>query len=293
MLKDIESISRLLCAFQGLNFEMEVPEKLPDHVIGDHTRILQAVLYMLGNVLCLGDGGSFVLCVSSINSTDTNCLKWKQLTYKDSALLKFEVCRTNSKEYDPSSSEEIREKHNSETANPGFLASIHVKGWQRLPIHPSEGCLIEPRCMDPQTAGCLFKGMETLLADSDSFNRSITRKLMTNLGCHLTVVSSWCQCKETLQLRGSHFHLLLIEDDLLEEDGKQIFAWIRKLSLRSLLRVVALTSESNWDIQSWCLHHGTDGVIRKPVILEELEDVLQRVFLLKEGTPFPFLQNPD
>ena len=163
----------------------------------------------------------------------------------------------------------------------------------RLPIHPSEGCLIEPRCMDPQTAGCLFKGMKTLLADSDSFNRSITRKLMTNLGCHLTVVSSWCQCKETLQLRGSHFHLLLIEDNLLEEDGKQIFAWIRKLSLRSSLRVVALTSESNWDIQSWCLHHGTDGVIRKPVILEELEDVLQRVFLLKEGTPFPFLQNPD
>ena len=121
MLKDIKSISRLWCAFQGLNFEMEVPEKLPDHVIGDQTRILQAVLYMLGNVLCLGDGGSFVLCVSSINSTDTNCLKWKQLTYEDSALLKFEVCRTNSKEYDPSSSEEIREKHNSEPANPGIF----------------------------------------------------------------------------------------------------------------------------------------------------------------------------
>ncbi|RVW56633.1 Ethylene receptor 2 [Vitis vinifera] len=106
-----------------------------------------------GKCLVLGDGGSFVLC----------------------------FCRTNSKEYDPISSEENREKHNSETANPGIFSfntcermaklmhgtlSIGPSSLGsgrsmnltiRLPIHPSKDVLLNQGAWIPRLRDAFSK----------------------------------------------------------------------------------------------------------------------------------------
>ncbi|KAF8364998.1 hypothetical protein HHK36_032995 [Tetracentron sinense] len=102
MLKEVEGVSKLLCAFRGLSFEVHLSEKVPDRVIGDDTRVLQAVLYMVGKVSGLGNSGTVILRVSTENgsqeSLDPNGIAWKQTISEDFAHFRFEVGRIDSKE---------------------------------------------------------------------------------------------------------------------------------------------------------------------------------------------------
>ncbi|KAA8543830.1 hypothetical protein F0562_021993 [Nyssa sinensis] len=211
-------VPRRYCALsEALILNLMFAGRCRGRVIGDETRILQAVLCMVGKVSGYGESGSgtVVLCVyvenGSQGSSDPNYLTWKRYVYEGSVLLKFDVRRVKSREDCSSFIQRDWEKctlekpginfslceklaklmhgsastgHNSEDLDGTMNFTI------RLPIQHSQRGLIQTRCMDPENPRCLLKGMKTILADSDGFNRSITRKLLENLGCHLTIVSS-------------------------------------------------------------------------------------------------------
>ncbi|OVA15584.1 Signal transduction response regulator [Macleaya cordata] len=309
MLKEAAGVSKLLCGCRKLNFDIRVYEKVPDRVIGDETRILQAVLYMVGKASRLGERGTVILSVYIDNGLqgilDPKYFAWKQNASEDFAYLRFEVGRMDLRE-DGSSLLEQKDDENFGDAAGGqgpqglkfniceklaelMHGSVSVvpttQGVDttmnltiRLQLQRSEGGLVKSRCMDPETARCLLKGMNTLLIDRDSFNQSITRKLMEKLGCHFAVVTSWHQCLESLHRDGNNYHLLLVDLGMLEEEGLQVFDMIRKLRLENWLLVIALALKSDGGTRDRCLQNGINGVICKPIILQEMEDELQRIF---------------
>ncbi|KAF8396814.1 hypothetical protein HHK36_018447 [Tetracentron sinense] len=306
MLKEVEGVSKLLCAFRGLSFEVHLSEKVPDRVIGDDTRVLQAVLYMVGKVSGLGNSGTVILRVSTENgsqeSLDPNGIAWKQTISEDFAHFRFEVGRIDSKEERSSfllqkDDEECCDEASKQGINMNICEKLaqlmhgsisvvpNIQGLGRsmnltirLELQPLEAGPTQPRCRDPENARCLLKGMNTLLADGDGFNQSVTRKVLENLGCHLAVVTSWHQCVKSLHLDGKTYHLLLIDLGILEEDGNEVFSRIKALRQENWLLVVGLALRSDRDTRNRCLRNGIHGVICKPVILQELEDELQRIF---------------
>lgn len=148
----------------------------------------------------------------------------------------------------------------------------------RLQLKRSLVGLARPRYIDPKTPESLLNGMNILLADEDSFNRSITRKLLGQTGCYLTVVSSWYQCLETLFCHnGNEYHLLLIDLGILEENVHEVCSLIRRLQSERWFLVVALTSKADRNTRDRCLQNGMNGVIGKPVILKEMAVELQRI----------------
>ncbi|XP_010256828.1 PREDICTED: ethylene receptor 2-like isoform X2 [Nelumbo nucifera] len=315
MLKEAVVVSKLLCASQAVDLDFHISKEVPDQVVGDETRILQAVMYMLGKVLGSGVGGTVSLSVSreyhSGDRLDPNYPAWRPARSEEYVLLRFKVVKTDSME-DDDSSLPVDELCSGEAGSQKTKFNICEKLAQlmhgsmssglasegvdrcmnltiRLRLQQSGGGFIQPRYMEPDTSRCLLKGMNILLADVHGFNQSITRKLLVNLGCHIAVVNSWHQCLETIHMGGNNHHLLLIDLGILEEDGIEMFARIRKLRLETSLLIVALTSRPDRNTRDVCLGNGIHGVICKPVILPELEDELQRVFR-SAGTVPSFLQ---
>lgn len=143
------------------------------------------------------------------------------------------------------------------------------------------------RHMGPESPASLLNGMNILMADGDSFNQFITRKLLEKTGCHLTVVSSWYQCLETLHQKGSEFQLLLLDICIFEETIHEMTALIRRLHPESRLLIVAMTSKEIRATRNRCLQNGMNGVIGKPVVLREMVDELQRIVKKMAQVPSP------
>lgn len=157
----------------------------------------------------------------------------------------------------------------------------------RLQVKRSMVGLPRPMYIGPKTPESLLNGMNVLLADGDSFNLSITRKLLGQTGCHLNVVSTWYQCLETLHHNGNEYQMLLIDLDILEENIHEVCALVRRLQSERRFLVVALTSKADRDTRNRCLQNGMNGVISKPVIWREMAVELQRVIQKIVQVPSP------
>ncbi|KAI3954596.1 hypothetical protein MKW98_019727 [Papaver atlanticum] len=315
MLKEAASISKFMCACKKSDFEIIVSELVPDRVIGDETRILQAILYMVGKILGAGDCDIVVLQIYAENDLqdglDPRYFGWKQDPVPKFTYLHFEVCRRDLRETGGSSLW-MRNENEHYDGNPDggrvtqfniceklaelMQGSVSVNHSPyslsetmnfriRLQLQRSEG-LIDPMCKDPETARSVLEGMNTLLLDRDGFNQSITKKLLEKLECHITVVSSWYQCAQSLLQDGNTYHLLLLDIGMLKEEGHWVFDTLGRLSTRPV--VIAMTAlKSDRVTRDWCIQNGINGVICKPVILQEMEDELHRIFQLARKTRSP------
>ncbi|MQM02256.1 hypothetical protein Taro_035023 [Colocasia esculenta] len=304
-LEEAVAMSRLLCSCRGASLSHNVSGKIPSRAVGDERRILQAILYMVAHVLGPGDQGSVLLRIQVEEGSQG---AWKQGPYEDSIKLGFEVSRIISSGEDCSamlevSGRDVRDQGPSiafceqlaELMDGCLLVGSASQSLQksmnlliRLQAQRSdEGC-IWPRysCSeDNETSQTLLEGMRILLVDGDVVNRSISRKIFEKFGCHLAVASSWYECFESLYLKGNKFHLLLIDLFILNEEGQDTSSRMRKLYSEGWLITIALVPKTDKDVQEECTKIGVHGVIRKPIVLQEVVNELTRITQRLQASP--------
>ncbi|RZR82223.1 hypothetical protein BHM03_00008604 [Ensete ventricosum] len=296
ILEEAVAMSRLLCACRGVHFKFEVSGQVHRAVVGDTKRILQALWCMLGNVLDLGDCRTIFLQVMVVSrmQDDISISKYGVLQQglgEDTVVLKFEVRRIGIKREDdniahskhgldigdPRISFAICEKlarlmHGSFTVRPKAAYEESFQLLIRLPCPRSRDELLMTRYIDIESFP--FKGMRVLLMDIDRSSIVITKLLLEKLGCHLTTVHSWCQ---GVHMMGSQFHLLLIDDKILENNKHEVASRIKQLSCKSWPLFVALTPNAGRKTKERCLQDGMHGVLCKPVVLKQMIDEVRRI----------------
>ncbi|CAL9123508.1 unnamed protein product [Musa textilis] len=296
ILEEAVAMSRLLCACRGVHFKFEVTGRVHRAVVGDTKQILQALWCMLGNVLGLGHCRTIFLqvLVESSMQDDISTSKYgvmQQGLGEGTVVLKFEVRRIGIKRKDNNIA---HSKHGLDIGDPGISFAIceklarlmhgsfsvlpeaaYEESFQlltRLPCPRSRDELLMTRYTDIES--CPFKGMRVLLMDIDRSSIVITKLLLEKLGCHLTTVHSWCH---GVHMMGSQFHLLLIDDKILENNRHEVASRIKQLSSKSWPLFVALTPNTDRKTKERCLQDGMHGVLCKPVILKQMIDELRRI----------------
>lgn len=300
MIQDVVSVSRLLCACRGVSFEFHVSGAIPGPVLGDERRIVQVLLYMIGTILSSGDKATVSLQVRIENGNNGDgSLDREYVAGKGKGIvaLKFEARRTGFRKEDniPDLNEskfdggdcqisfslcrKLAELMHGMISVSNTSASLekNMKLIIRLQHQQSGEGFVWPRFMDLEATKCPFRGMRILLVDSDCYNVYLTRKLLGKFGCHLSIVSSRYHCMEMLYLKGNQFHLLLIDVQIFEGDRYELSACIKKICTEKWPLIVALTPNTERNTREQCLQDGMHGVIRKPVILQEIIDELQRI----------------
>ncbi|CAA6655027.1 unnamed protein product [Spirodela intermedia] len=128
-----------------------------------------------------------------------------------------------------------------------------------------------------ESTRAMLEGMNILLVDGDTVNRSASRRVFERLGCRLTMASSWFECSELLYLRGSRFHLLLIDAAVLSKEGSDMSAQLGQLCSEGRLIAIALVPKGENDPPEWWMATGVQGAIAKPVVLQEMALELGRI----------------
>lgn len=125
----------------------------------------------------------------------------------------------------------------------------------------------------------LLRGLQVLLVDNDGVNRAVTQKLLQKLGCVVTSVSSGFECLAVIAPTGSSIQVILLDLHMPELDGFEVATRIRKFRSRSWPMIVALTASADEDLRERCMQIGISGIIRKPVMLQEIASELRRILM--------------
>lgn len=123
----------------------------------------------------------------------------------------------------------------------------------------------------------MFRGLQVILADDDSVNRMVTKKLLEKLGCQVTAVSSGFQCLTALGPSSTTFQLVILDLHMPEMDGYEVAMRIRKFRSRSWPLIIALTASAEENVWERCLQVGMNGLVKKPVLIQGIAEEIRKV----------------
>ncbi|MDO9315868.1 MAG: PAS domain S-box protein [Burkholderiaceae bacterium] len=285
---------------KGLQVHVERPT-LPDGLVGDATRLKQALLNYASNAVKFTAAGSVALRVI-VQESET-----------DSALLRFEVEDTGIGIDAPTQARLFRafEQADSSTTRAyggtglGLAITRRLaelmggevgvdsqpgKGsrfWFTARLARCAGALPPPHKVDARDAEALLRqhhaGRRVLLAEDDPVNRTVVEALLTDAGLQVTLAHDGVEAVRLATCEP--VDLILMDMQMPRLDGPDATRRIRQTLHGATVPIIALTANAFAEDRDRCLGSGMDDFITKPVEAEALFEAT--LAWLSKGRPEP------
>jgi CheY-like chemotaxis protein len=283
MMEQLDHVFALQASVKGIVFESSIGADVPPWVEGDGNRVRQILTNLLSNALKFTSEGSVRLFVErgerdqiSFRVADTGIgipadklgVIFDVFTQAESSTtrryggtgLGLAICHRLAKAMGGSITVRSEESGGSE-----FTVI--------LPL---------PACGPPDNQGGeqkqskLPEELRVLVVEDSAINRLVAASLLKNLGCEVSLA---CDGEQgVLAARRFHYDLILMDCHMPHVDGYEATRLIRALSgPHSATPIVALTASALAEDRQRCLDAGMDGYLAKPIRIEELRAVVEKV----------------
>ena len=284
LVNDVLSIVKQRAVEKGLELTSAVME-LPHSLVGDETRLRQALLNYVGNALKFTSTGSVHIEVKPLEEDDT------------SVLLKFSVIDTG-----PGMTEEVAsrlfksfEQANSSTTRDfggtGLGLAITrsfaelMGGKAGVVSTPDKGSTfwftaqlpkgdpkvqVEDVMVDPHSAKkqllARFAGVRVLLAEDDDFNAEITSYLLSEAGILVDIAVDGRMAVQ--KVHANAYALVLMDMHMPQLDGIDATVQIRSDPAFATLPILAMTANAFKEDIAKCMAAGMNDFLSKPTAPE-------------------------
>ena len=151
--------------------------------------------------------------------------------------------------------------------------------WVEIPfkIRKRVKALVEVR--DSDTVKHTEPGnVSILVVEDNQINQKVAQRIFKKMGHKVTMASNGL---EAVQMAGAHdFDLIFMDIQMPEMDGLEATRTLREQGVDSL--IVAMTANAFASDRQNCLEAGMDDFIAKPIKLEDIRIVMERVFRKKK-----------
>lgn len=127
------------------------------------------------------------------------------------------------------------------------------------------------------------KKMRVLIADDNVVNRMILREILQSQHCIVKTVDHGDAVLDLLEHQ--HFDLMILDYNMPEMNGLEIFHIYHALPGSQPLKTVILTADATKATQERCLQAGVFRVLTKPVISKQIKALIEEVAQLAEHEP--------
>lgn len=139
-------------------------------------------------------------------------------------------------------------KHNKEV----------VKGWYDDKSLPSYNCNV-------------------LIVEDFEPNRDVAQAILEKLGCSVSIVDDGQEAIKVLQKNSEKYDLVFIDCQMPNMDGYKATKEIRKNKWGKDIMIYALTASAQTGDKKKCIAAGMNGYLSKPVKIEDIQQVLEKI----------------
>lgn len=118
-------------------------------------------------------------------------------------------------------------------------------------------------------------GLKVLLIDDDEINLVVARKLLERLGCTVSSLPSGSGFMNSVGPSSASFQLVMVNLEMSTINPLDAASRIRQYRSSHWPLVMAMTSEQN--VWEKCAQSGINGVLKKPLVLQDVKEELTRI----------------
>jgi signal transduction histidine kinase/ActR/RegA family two-component response regulator len=272
---------------KGLGLACRIEPGLPDALVGDAGRLRQVLVNLVGNALKFTEHGEVVVRTQAESTAEANLV------------LRFSVSDTGPgipphrldaifepfTQADGSVTRRFGGTGLGLTISRRLVALMGGRLW--VESTPEQGTTFHftarvaeatgDACGTGETDACSPRGKRVLVAEDNAVNQRVAAGLLQNMGHVVLVVADGRAALEALEREP--FDLVLMDVQMPGMDGLQASQELRRREEGTgrRLPVIALTAHAMKGDRERCLAAGMDGYLSKPIQVEELRKVLERI----------------
>lgn len=282
-LKSIYQLYQVVAQQQGLQFKLEKPDSLPQHVIGDSLRFRQVLSNLISNALKFTITGEVAIHVR-FDIFDNQKLRLF-IDVRDTGIgIPLEKLDKLFKSFSQVDSSTTR--HFGGTGLGLVICERLVKamhGVITVRSQPKKGsCFsfnieldidaksVEQPLKDTTTTNIVNSTMKILVVDDSHINRRVAVRLLEKLNIHADAATSGFEALEKLETQT--YDVILMDMQMPEMDGLETTQKIRQLNLAKRPFIIALTANAFDSDRERCLQAGMDEFLTKPFVFEDLQE---------------------
>ncbi len=278
---------------KGLELSTRITEEIPTYCQGDPTRLRQILTNLVSNAIKFTEAGSVIVDVSLIYKTPEECririqvkdtgigIEPDKLSYLFEPFTQADTSHTRKFGGTglglPITLQLSRLLGGSLSAKsePGKGTTFSVE----LPFKPIgslETAHEDNRADALENQTTAGTAAPILVAEDNKANKFLIERMLKRLGQDYRVVSNGQEAIEALQ--SGTYSMILMDCQMPELDGLEATRRIRRLeeSRHSGIPIVALTANAIKGDREQCLAAGMDDYLSKPLLMEDLQTVLNR-----------------
>jgi PAS domain S-box-containing protein len=273
---------------KGLQLRHQMADDVPDLLVGDPARLQQILFNLVGNAIKftetgqvdvvfeqMSEGGNTVVIITSVTDTGIGIPEDKQAVIFEA----FSQADTS---------------HTRQYGGTGLGLAITSRLVEMmggtLGVESVEGkgstfrfsLTLEKYHKDTlpsrkKNATFTSQSMNLLLAEDNPVNQRLAVRLLEKEGHVVTVVDTGKKVLDILLLKS--FDAILMDVQMPELDGLETTLAIRRDERRTgrHMPIVALTAHAMTEDRQRCLQAGMDAYISKPIVIEELHNILEEI----------------
>ena len=295
VIDDLENMLSVKAKAENLGFHINVDEQLPSQLYGDDVRIRQILINLLSNAVKYTEQGKVELNVTGGVQGDSVLLHFE---VKDTGIgIKKENQEKLFAEY-----KRIEEGNNRYTEGTGLGLTIVLRllgmMGSKLQVESEYGkgstfsFDLKQKIVDKKTIQQYRKEVKKvqkrkkesldlsnsriLVVDDNAINRKVFIHLLRDTKAMVEDVDSGEACIE--KMKENHYDIVFLDHMMPDMDGVETLKILKSIENYPSKNtpVIALTANAIVGAREKYLEKGFDGFVSKPIIVNELEEVLQK-----------------